>query len=172
MSKKIITLFIVGFMLLSFSFIMDAGQRSPNFAKKFRFGIKMAEKNLFSGRMLLRLKDKIGLTSEQVQKIEKMQTLYYESQIRGKSDLKVLELRFNSYLKTKKVNRTKVEKMIREIAKIKTDLQVDHFNYLLDLRSLLTPEQIKKIEEIKVNFRRNALRRVREKRARTRHIQK
>jgi Spy/CpxP family protein refolding chaperone len=32
---------------------------------------------------------------------------------------------------------------------MKTDMQVDHMNYLLDLKDLLTPEQIAKIESLK-----------------------
>jgi hypothetical protein len=51
-----------------------------------------------------------------------------------------------------------MEKMIRDIAKMRTDLQVDRLNYLLDLKSLLTPEQITKIEELKKEKRRHWMR--------------
>ena len=83
-----------------------------------------------------------------------------------------MEVKFDAYLKIEKINRKKVEKMIRDIASFKTDMFVDRINFLLDLRSLLTPEQIKKLEELKGQFRRGVERRMREKRSRGRRFER
>ena len=157
-------------MLISFSLILSAKFRSPDMMKHMRFGIRMAEKNLFSPRVLLRAKDEIGLTADQVAKIEKLHLAYQESSIRGKSEVNVLQIKFDAYLKNDKINRAKVEKMIRDISKLRTDMHVDHINFLLDIRSILTPEQIKKLEELKKKFRHGVAKRMREKRARSRRF--
>jgi Spy/CpxP family protein refolding chaperone len=149
MRKKGIILLIAGFVFASFTFMLESAPMQRKMMRHARFGIMMAEKNLFPAEMLLRNKDEIGLTKDQVTRIEKMQELYQESVIRKQADIKVEELKFRSYLKNDQIDRSKMEKMIRVTAKMRTDSQVDHINYLLDLRNLLTPEQIEKIEALK-----------------------
>jgi Spy/CpxP family protein refolding chaperone len=152
MTKKLIILSIAVLMLVSFHVTLSAktGQRRHHkMMRHARFGIMMAEKNLFPAFALLKHKEEIGLTQEQVTKIEKMQELHQETFIRKQADIKVKELKFNSFMKQDQINRSKMEKMIREIAKMKTDVQISHINYLLDLKNLLTPEQVQKLEEFK-----------------------
>ena len=149
MTKKVTILIAAVLILISMNLMAERGSRGRDMVKHARFGIYMAEKNLFSGSMLLKFKDEIGLTAEQVSKIEKMTDLFQEAAIRKQADIKVKGLKVRSYLKEEQVDRKKMEIMIREIAKMRTDLQVDHMNYLLDLKDLLTPEQIAKIESLK-----------------------
>ncbi len=149
MSKKVIILLFAGFVLASFTLTLESAPMQRKMMRHAGFGIMMAEKNLFPAKMLLRNKDDIGLTQEQVTKIEKMEELFQESKIRNQADIKVQELKFHSYLKSDQIDRSKMEKMIRAIAKKRTDLQIDHINYLLDLKNLLTPEQIEKIDALK-----------------------
>ena len=149
MRKKGIILLIAGFVFASFTFMLEAAPMQRKMMRHARFGIMMAEKNLFPAKMLLRNKDEIGLTKDQVTRIEKMQELYQESVIRKQADIKVEELKFRSYLRSDQIDRSKMEKMIRATSKMRTDSQVDHINYLLDLRNLLTPEQIERIEALK-----------------------
>lgn len=152
MSKKLIILSTAVLMLVSFHMTLSAkaGQmRQYKMMRHARFGIMMAEKNLFPAFILLKHKEEIGLTQDQVTKIEKMQELQHETFIRKQADIKVKELKFNSYLKEDQIDRGKMETMIREIAKMKTDVQIAHINYLLDLKNLLTPEQVQKLEDFK-----------------------
>lgn len=153
MTKKVTILIAAVLIFVSMNFLAQPGARGRDMVKHARFGIHMAEKNLFSGSMLLKFKDEIGLTAAQVSKIEKMTDLFQEAAIRKQADIKVKGLKVRSYLKEEQVDREKMEIMIREIAKMRTDLQVDHMNYLLDLKDLLTPEQIAKIESIKKESR-------------------
>ncbi|MFH2108337.1 MAG: Spy/CpxP family protein refolding chaperone [Chrysiogenia bacterium] len=154
MNKKIYFLLIM-FLLLGSLAQAQAGKKlPPNMLNSMRFGLYMAENNLFEARFILRLKTEIGLTSQQEQKIENMMLAYEESAIRRGSDIKVLELKFASLLKGNRIDRREMEKQAREIGKMKTDLQVGHLNYLLDVRDTLSPEQIRKLEKMKEKFRR------------------
>ena len=47
------------------------------------------------------------------------------------------------------MDRKEVEKHIRQISKIKTDMIVDYMNYLLDVKEILTPAQREKIKQLK-----------------------
>jgi Spy/CpxP family protein refolding chaperone len=149
MTKKVTILIAAVLILISMNLMAEPGARGRDMVKHARFGIHMAEKNLFPGHMLLKFKDEIGLTAEQVNKIEKMKDLFQVATIRKQADIKIKGLKVRSYLKEEQVDREKMGKMIREIAEMRTDQQIDHMNYLLDLKDLLTPEQIAKIESLK-----------------------
>jgi len=149
MTKKVTILITAVLIFVSVNLLAQHGTRDRDQVRHARYGIHMAEKNLFPGPMLLKFKDEIGLTAEQVNKIEKMADLFHEAAIKKHADIKIKELKVHSYLKEEQVDRKKMEIMIREIAKMKTDMQVDHMNYLLDLKNLLTPEQLAKIESLK-----------------------
>lgn len=152
------TIFVISVLLLvSFNSLLEAKARTPEMLKHMRQGIRMAEKNLFPAQILLKLKEKINLTKDQVRTIEKMRDAHQESTIRRTADIKVLELKIGSYMEKGKINRGKLEKMLREAAAMKTDLTIANINYLLDLRDLLTPEQIKKIESIKSEMKRRRM---------------
>ena len=153
MNKKIIFLLIMVLLLGTVSQAQDGKRLRPNLLNNLRFGLYMAENNLFEARFILRLKTEIGLTSEQEMKIENLMLAYEENAIRRGSDIKVLELKFASLLKGNRIDRREMEKQAREIGKMKTDLQVGHLNYLLDVRDVLTAEQIQKLEKMKEKFR-------------------
>jgi len=122
---------------------------APYLQRHMQFGNNMALKNFYAGKFLIRLKDQIGLNTEQVAKIEKMNLSFQESVIKTTADLKLTELRFANYLRSDKVNRKQAENMLRSIAKIKTGMQVNRLNYMLDLRDILTPEQRLKVQNLK-----------------------
>jgi len=153
MNKKFIFLLIMVLLLGTLSQAQAGKRLPPNLLGSMRFGLYMAENNLFEARFILHMKSEIGLTSQQEKKIEDMMLSYEESAIRRGSDIKVLELKFASQLKGNRIDRREMEKMVREIAKMKVDLQVGHINYLLDVRETLTPEQIQKLEKMKEKFR-------------------
>ncbi len=155
MNKRVIFLLVTILLLGSLAPAQDGKRLRPNLLNSLRFGLHMAENNLFEARFILRLKDGIGLSAQQEQKIGDLMLAYEESSIRRGSDIKVLELKFAALLKGNRIDRRQMEKMAREIGNKRTDLQVDHLNYLLDVRDVLTGEQIAKLEKMKRNFRPN-----------------
>lgn len=144
-------IFLIAMVLVISTLQPAAG--SPQMTRHMKYGIHMAERNLFTARMLLKMKDDIGLTAEQAAVIEKMQTAYKANQIKKNADIKTLRLKFDTYLKEETINRARLEKTIREIAKLRTDMQIDNINYLLDLRDQLTAEQLARIGELKKEMR-------------------
>jgi Spy/CpxP family protein refolding chaperone len=109
----------------------------------------LTDNNLFDGRMLLKIKDKIGLTGKQEEKIENLMLEHEAFSIRNSGEIKIKELQFAAYLEAGKTDRKEVEMYIREISKIKTNLIVHYMNYLLDVRDVLTPQQLETLKQMK-----------------------
>ncbi len=152
MNKKIVFFLIMILVLGTLSQAQDGKRLRPNLLNNLRFGLYMAENNLFEARLILHMKNEIGLTAEQEQKIENLMLANEEKAIRSGSEIKVLELKFASLLKGNRISRREMEKLAREIGTMRTDLQVNHLNYLLDVRDTLTAEQIQKLEKMKEKF--------------------
>lgn len=159
MIRKTLVVLIALFMLVSTMSFLDArqGPDRRDMMKRGRFGVRMAERNMFPSHVLLKMKDKIQLTEDQVAKIEGMERTFEEYRIRAGADIDIMELKLRDYLKGDKVKRSEVEKLVRKVSGLKTDMQVAHINHLLDLKELLTPEQITKIEDVKKNMRKHMM---------------
>jgi Spy/CpxP family protein refolding chaperone len=142
---------IIGIPLILFYFAVGsilAAEADENAQEQMMWSFFWAQKDLFDGRLILDAKDKIELTKEQEQKIENKMLAYEEASIRSWAEIKVLELKFASYVKSEKVDRNEIEKVVREISARKTDCIVQYMNYLLDLKEIVTQEQLKKIKAI------------------------
>ncbi len=159
MIRKTLVLLMALFILVSSISFLDArqGQERGEMMKHARFGIRMAERNMYPAEIILRMKDKIELTEKQIGKIEELKRSFAEYVIKAEADVKIMELKLGDYLKQDKVNRAEVEKLIRNVSGLKTDLHVAHINNLLDLKELLSSEQIAKIEEAKKNMRKHMI---------------
>jgi Spy/CpxP family protein refolding chaperone len=146
---------------LSYSFQEEPGRshEAPALVKHLLF---LAESNLYDGRWLLEKKDKIGLTGEQQEKIEDLMLVHEAFSIRNSGEIKIKELRFAAYLKTGNMDRKQMEQHIREISREKTALIVNYANYLLDVRNILTPQQLKTLEHLKEQKRTEARKKKRE----------
>jgi Spy/CpxP family protein refolding chaperone len=126
----------------------DKPQKDEVFKRK-RHLFFLTDNNLIDGRMLLKIKDKIGLTGKQEERIENLMLEHEAFSIRNSGEIKIKELQFAAYLKTGKTDRKEMEMVIREISKIKTNLIVHYMNYLLDVRDVLTPRQLETLKQMK-----------------------
>jgi len=153
MNKRIIFALIMVLLLGSLAQAQDGKRLRPNLLNSLRFGLYMAENNLFEARFILRLKGEIGLSAQQEKRIEDLMLAYEEKAIRRGSDVKVLELRFAALLRGNRIDRREMEKLAREVGNMRTDLQIGHLNYLLDVRDTLTAEQVQKLESMKQKLR-------------------
>jgi len=153
MNKRIVFALIMVLLLGSLAQAQDGKRLRPNLLNNLRFGLYMAENNLFEARFILRLKGEIGLSAQQEKRIEDLMLAYEEKAIRRGSDVKVLELRFAALLRGNRIDRREMEKLAREIGNMRTDLQIGHLNYLLDVRDALSAEQVQKLEKMKEKLR-------------------
>ncbi|MDQ1353218.1 MAG: hypothetical protein QG657_3524 [Acidobacteriota bacterium] len=106
--------------------------------------------NLYDARFILDAQEDLGLTKEQTEKIENLMLENEATIIRDSAEIKIQELRFASFLKSQsdEIDRKQVEKYIREISQQKIIMVVHQINYLLDVKQVLTPAQLRKLAEI------------------------
>jgi hypothetical protein len=128
-------------------------QHRPIEMRGVRLGLYMAENNLYEARILLQCRHEINLSADQVKSVESLMIANEERSIRDTAELKILELKFAALLKDNKINRKDMEKTIRDIGQARTTAQIKHLNYLLDLRELLTTDQINKMEQLREQMR-------------------
>ncbi len=152
MIKKLNTVIIILAVFLSF---VISTMAAPRISRDMKFRIGLAERCLHSARILLRLKEKIGLNETQVKQIEKYDLAFKQSQIKSQAEIKLLTLQLQSAFKDENIQRKKVESLIRSIAKLKTTREIDRFHYLLDLKEVLKKDQLKNLEEMKKKMMRN-----------------
>ena len=136
--KRVLLLIMMGLMLISAfpsRVTAEKGELYP-----------LSQWGLFSGRYILKYKDSLALTPEQEKKIESKKTAYKEAAIHGSSEIKMEEFKLAGIIKSGKASRKEIEKMIRKISKRKSALIIDRFNYCLDLREILTAEQVEKLK--------------------------
>jgi Spy/CpxP family protein refolding chaperone len=149
---------VVIVLTLSMSFSLAAySGGGPDVGKYMRHRLRTAEKILFPVRLLLEYRNEISLTQNQIDRIEKLQVARQEQIIQEKADIRVLELKFSNYMKGDQIDRSQVEKMARMIGQKKTDMHVKNLHHLLDVKEVLTPEQIAKIEELKNEWRKKRM---------------
>ncbi len=123
-------------------------------SKYKKWSASLAEKDLFCGRTVLKYKEELGLSREQIKKIENLMLAHEEQSIRAGAEVKIGGLRFATYVKSEKVDRKEIEKLIRELSQKKTACMIEYMNYLLDVRETLTEEQLRKIKSLREKYRR------------------
>jgi Spy/CpxP family protein refolding chaperone len=89
------------------------------------------------------------LTGKQEERIENLMLRHEAFSIRNSGEIKIKELQFAAYLKTGKTDRKEMGMYIREISRVKTNLIVHYMNYLLDVRDVLTPQQLETLKQMK-----------------------
>ncbi len=108
-----------------------------------------SENNLFDARFVLKWKEKINLSKKQKEQLENLVLKREEFYIRHSAEIKVKEIELATYLKSPKIVRKEVEKLIKAISAIKTNLIIFYTNYLLDVRDLLIPSQLEILKKNK-----------------------
>ena len=159
--NKRIGLIIIGILLLIIPIYLslsghpfEMGEREMN-RRHMEIISNLVDCGLYDGRIILSVKDKIGLTAAQEEKIENLMLDYEAFSIRNSGEIKIKELRFASYLRSGEMDRKEVAKHIREISKEKTDMIVRHLNHVLDLKEILTPDQRRKMAELRDKWRKS-----------------
>ena len=140
---------IILWLLIIFPVFLSSGPLTREIMKKFITCNFYEQQNLFDGRFVLNFKESIQLSTIQGKQIEKQMILFEESSISRCAEIKIWELHLASYIRSEKIDRNEVEKLIREINKNRTTLSIAYLNYLLDIKSILTAAQIDRLKQIK-----------------------
>jgi uncharacterized membrane protein len=97
--------------------------------------------------LILKYKDYLRLSGEQVKKLEQLRDNYQRQSIRTDADARIIDLDVATLLDKPSVDVQKVEQKIREVEKLRADLRIARVRAIEQAKALLTAEQRKKFYE-------------------------
>lgn len=97
---------------------------------------------------MLNNKEALGLSSDQVRRLEQLRDNFQRLSIRNEADLRILELDIGAALDSEPVDMAKLEAKMREEEKLRTDLRIARIRAIEQGKALLNGEQKKKLTEL------------------------
>src|SRR5262245_61535716 len=97
---------------------------------------------------ILNNREALGLTADQVRKVEQLRDSFQRQSIRNDADLRIVELDIAALLESDPVDLAKVETKMREGEKLRTDLRLARVRAIEQARGLLNAEQKKRLHEL------------------------
>ena len=91
-------------------------------------------------------KDRLGLTDEQVEKFAKVRADYRKETIKKQAEIEVAAIELSELLDQKKVDLGQVEKKLRQVESLKTDLALYRIKTLLKTKEFLNEDQFEKLK--------------------------
>ena len=97
---------------------------------------------------MLNNKEALGLSADQVRRLEQQRDNFQRLTIRNEADLRILELDIAALLESEPVDMAKLEAKMREEEKLRTDLRIARIRAIEQGKALLNAEQKKKLSEL------------------------
>jgi len=98
--------------------------------------------------MMLQNREKLGLSDDQVKKLEQLRTDFQKESIRRDADLRVAEMDLTGLLDAQPVDMVKVEAKVREIERLRADSRIARIRVIEKGKEQLTADQRKKLQEL------------------------
>ncbi|HWQ03019.1 MAG TPA: periplasmic heavy metal sensor [Candidatus Nitrosotenuis sp.] len=93
------------------------------------------------------LRERLGISAEQAEKIQARESAFVQSRIRHRADVQARRLELAQLMAAEKPDRAIIDKKMKELADIQLAGQKSAFEHRLAMRDALTPEQKSKLEE-------------------------
>lgn len=106
-----------------------------------------------------RVKTELSLTDEQVQRLRQIIVDTEKSSVKTGADLAVRRIELRELLRSDKPDRDVVMKKVQEIANLQGEMMKEHVGALIAAKTVLTPEQQKKVQAFIERRRAGAFRR-------------
>jgi Spy/CpxP family protein refolding chaperone len=153
MNKKLLV--ISFFLVLSTALVLNArpGFRGMEPGRGRQAMGLFDSQNFIPVHMLLQAKDKIGLNAEQEKKFTAMMEAHEQWAIKFRADMEIKALKLRTALAAEKLDLKDAEGLIHALADMHAEMAITRLHFQMDVKALLTPEQLVKITELKKEFR-------------------
>jgi Spy/CpxP family protein refolding chaperone len=98
--------------------------------------------------MIVRNREKLDLSSDQVRNLERLRKDFEKQSIRKEADIRVAKLDLHALLDAQPVDMTKVEAKVREIERLRADLRFARIRAAQKAKEQLSVEQRQKLDEL------------------------
>ncbi|HUC98877.1 MAG TPA: periplasmic heavy metal sensor [Candidatus Polarisedimenticolaceae bacterium] len=114
--------------------------------ENFTFEVSGEERAPIS--LMLRNRERLGLTADQVKYLEQLRNDFAKESIRSEANLRIAELDLTSLLEAQPVDMGRVEAKIRDIERIRADLRIARVRSIEKGKAQLSAEQRRKLQEL------------------------
>lgn len=114
--------------------------------ESFGFATAREERPLIS--MMLRNRERLKLSAEQVKRLEQLRDEFAKESIRSDADLRIAEMDLNSLLEAQPVDMAKIEAKIREIERTRADLRIARIRAMEKGKEQLSADQRSKLRDL------------------------
>jgi Heavy-metal resistance len=101
--------------------------------------------------LMLRNRERLGLTADQVKHLEQLRNDFAKESIRSEANLRIAEMDLMSLLEAQPVDMTKAEAKIREIERIRGDLRIARIRSIEKGKAQLSAEQRRQLQELQAD---------------------
>lgn len=122
--------------------VQDWGERLRD-----RLATKSVREDRPTITQMLTNKEFLGLSADQVKKLEQLRDNFQRQSIRTDAELKIIEMDIAALTDSPTTEVAKVESKIREGEKLRADLRIARVRAIEQAKAVLTPEQRKKFYE-------------------------
>ncbi|MFN3421828.1 MAG: Spy/CpxP family protein refolding chaperone [Armatimonadota bacterium] len=91
------------------------------------------------------LKQQLGLTDEQVKKLTELRTKHLDKVSKLAADLAAKRAELRTLWLAEKPDEKRIRELTEQIAKLQAELAFERVNFQLEVRKILTPEQLSKL---------------------------
>lgn len=103
------------------------------------------------------IKERLGLTDEQVEKFSKIRSDYLKESIKKQAEIKVAGVELLELLDQKKMDQAQIEKKLRQIETLKTDLALFRIKMLFKTKDFLNDDQFAKLKSMTMRMIRHGM---------------
>ena len=118
-----------------------------------RFGGRESREDRPLITLMLNNKERLGLSADQVKKLEQFRDNFQKQSIRHDADLRIVELDLAALLDHDPVELSKVEGKVREAEKLRAELRIARIRAIEQAKGVLNAEQKKKLQELGLESR-------------------
>ncbi len=112
-------------------------------------GMQMGHGGVWSDRPItLMLKDKLGLSQEQVGKLESLRSTYQERAIKNIKELRNLEVELDKFLTQEPLDLSGIEAKVKRIEALRSEMRLSRIKTIEEGKATLTLDQRKKLQEL------------------------
>lgn len=104
---------------------------------------------------MLRNADKLGLSDEQIKKLDNIKRKYSKDIIKQDAEMKIAEIDLGALLKESEINLSEVKEALKKAGNIKTQIRYLRIMAFVEARKILTDEQknsLKKLMEMRAGL--------------------
>jgi Spy/CpxP family protein refolding chaperone len=113
-----------------------------------RFGTRGSREDRPVISLLLNNKDLLGLTTDQVRRLEQLRDNFQRLTIRNDADLRIIELDIAALFESDSVDMGNLEHKVREGEKLRADVRIARARAIEQAKALLTAEQKRKLQDL------------------------